>query len=119
MYFTSNGGFQNTFVYQPTLDILEFKKDKDKDYVSWKSKGVYILKFNPLYTTFFHGIKLRGYRMGIKRPFSYRTKQLCNQNSKYFYIFYDVDAWPRNPSNNFNFRNRLFRATNIVKISDK
>ena len=27
MNFTSNDGSQNTFVYQPTLDILEFKKE--------------------------------------------------------------------------------------------
>ena len=28
------------FLYQPTLDVLELKKDKDTDYVlSWKSKG--------------------------------------------------------------------------------
>ena len=32
MYFTSNDGSQNAFVYQPTLDMLEFKKDKDTDY---------------------------------------------------------------------------------------
>ena len=31
MYFTSNDGSQNTFVYQPTLDTLEFKKDKGTD----------------------------------------------------------------------------------------
>ena len=42
MYFTSNDGSQNTFVYQPTLDTLELKKDKSIDCVlSWKSKGVY------------------------------------------------------------------------------
>ena len=40
IYFTSNDGSQNTFVYQPTLDRLEIKKDKFTDYVfSWKSKG--------------------------------------------------------------------------------
>ena len=27
-YFTSNDVFQNTFLYQPTLDILELKKTK-------------------------------------------------------------------------------------------
>ena len=27
MYFTSNDGSQNTFLHQPTLDILEFKKE--------------------------------------------------------------------------------------------
>ena len=35
------------------------------------------------------------------------------------YIAYDLDAWPRNPTNNFKFKNCLFGATNIVKNSDK
>ena len=35
------------------------------------------------------------------------------------YIVYDLAAWPRNPSNNFKFKNCLFRATNIVKNSEK
>ena len=40
IYFASNDGSQNTFVYQPTLDRLEIKKDKFTDYdFSWKSKG--------------------------------------------------------------------------------
>ena len=39
MYFTSNDGSQTTFVYQPSLNILEVKKSTD--YVlSWKSKAV-------------------------------------------------------------------------------
>ena len=33
IYFTSNNGSQNTFVYQPTLDALELKKYKGTDYV--------------------------------------------------------------------------------------
>ena len=41
IYFTSIDGFQNTFVYQLTLDTLELKKEKSTDYVlSWKSNGV-------------------------------------------------------------------------------
>ena len=35
------------------------------------------------------------------------------------YIVYDLDAWLRNPTNNFKFKNCLFGATNIVKNSDK
>ena len=31
IYFTSNDGFQNTFVYQSTLDVLELKKEKGND----------------------------------------------------------------------------------------
>ena len=41
IYFLSNDGSQNTFVYQLTLDMLELKKG------SWKSKAVYNSK--PLY----------------------------------------------------------------------
>ena len=67
IYFTSNDGSQNTFVYQPIFDTLELKKDKGTDYVlSWKSKGVYNSKLKLLYTTFLHSIKLSGYRIGIK-----------------------------------------------------
>ena len=37
MYFTSNDGSENKFVYQPILDKSEFKKLKDTNYVfSWK-----------------------------------------------------------------------------------
>ena len=35
------------------------------------------------------------------------------------YIVYDLDAWPRDPANNFKFKNCLFGATNTVKNSDK
>ena len=67
MYFTSNDGSQNTFVYQSTLNTLELKKDKGTDYVlSWISKGVYNSKLKPLYTASLHSIKLSEYRMGIK-----------------------------------------------------
>ena len=32
------------------------------------------------------------------------------------YTVYDLDPWPRNPTNNFKFKNCLFGATSIVKI---
>ena len=35
------------------------------------------------------------------------------------YIVYDLDAVPRNPTNNFKFKNFLPGATNVVKNSDK
>ena len=42
IYFTSNGGSQNTFVYQPRLDTLESKKGKGTVYIIIsKSKGIY------------------------------------------------------------------------------
>ena len=49
MYFISNDGSQNMFVYQPTLDKLELKKNEGTDYVlSWKSNGIYNSKLKPL-----------------------------------------------------------------------
>ena len=55
-------GSQNMFVYQPALDTLELKKDKNTDYVlSWKSTGVYTPKLKPLYIAFLHSIKPFGY----------------------------------------------------------
>ena len=58
IYFSSNDGFQNTFVYQPALDTLELKKDKRNDYVfSSKSKGIYNSKLELLYTAFLYSIK--------------------------------------------------------------
>ena len=66
IYFTSNDGSQNMFVYQPTLNTLELKKDKGTDHVlSWKSKRVYNSRLKPLYTLLY-SIKLSGYKMGIK-----------------------------------------------------
>ena len=47
LYFTSNDGLQNMFVYQPTFDTLELKKGEGTDYV-------YTSKLKPLYTAFLH-----------------------------------------------------------------
>ena len=35
------------------------------------------------------------------------------------YIIYNLDAWSKNPTNNFKFKNCLFGATSVVKNSDK
>ena len=67
IYFTSNDGSQNTFVYRPTLDALELKKGEGTGYVlNWKSKEVFNSKLKPLYTAFLNSIKLSEYRIGIK-----------------------------------------------------
>ena len=67
MYFISNDGSQNVFVYQTTLDTLEINKDKGTDSVlSSKSMGRCTFELKPLYTAFLHSIKLSGYKIGIK-----------------------------------------------------
>ena len=111
MYFTTNDGSQNMFVYQPILDMLELKKDKGTDYVlSWKSNGVYNSKLKPLYTAFLHSIKLSGYKMGIK----FDKDPLAVEQNNYLtkivnvYIVYDLAAWPRNLTNNFKFKSKIY-----------
>ena len=66
-----------------------------------------------------HSIKLSKYRIGIKFD---KDRLAVEQNrylSKIIYIAYDLDALPRNPTNNFKFKNCLFGAASIVKNSDK
>ena len=65
--------------------------------------------------------KLSECRVGIKLDKDPLTIEHRNYLTKIvnFYIVYDLDAWPRNPSNKVKFKNFLFRPTNIVKNSDK
>ena len=106
IYFTSSDGSQSTFVYQPALFIR-------------KSKGVYSSNLKPSYTAFLNSIKLSGYKMGMK----FDKDPLAAEQNNYLtkivnvYIVYDLNAWSRNPTNNFKFKNCLFGATNIVKNS--
>ena len=68
-----------------------------------------------------NSLKLSEYRIGIKSDKVPLAAEQKNYLTKILnvYIAYDLDAWPRNPTNNFKFENCLFRATNIVKNSDK
>ena len=115
-------GRKTHFFYQPTLDTLELKKGKGTDYnLSLKSKRVFNSKLNPLYTAFLHSIKLSEYRIGVKCGKDPLAVEQSNHLNKIVnvYTLYDLDAWPRNPTNSFKFKNFLFGATNSVKNSDK
>ena len=58
MYFTSDDGSQSMLFYQPTLNMLELKKDKSNEYViGWKSKGVYNSKLIALHGDILPNIK--------------------------------------------------------------
>ena len=53
IYFTSDDGYQNIFVYQPTFNVLELKIEKGIVYViGWKSKWVYNSKLTELHGAF-------------------------------------------------------------------
>ena len=57
--------------------------------------------------------------MGIKFDKVPLSVQQNNYGSTIAYIVYDLDAWPKNPTNNFKFKNCLFGATSVVKNRDK
>ena len=102
--------------------ILELKKDKGIDYgLSWKSNGVHNSKLKPLHTAFLHSVKLSGYSMRIKfdkDPLAIEQKDYLTKIVN-VYLLYDLNNWPKDPINNFKFKNCLFGVTNIVKNSDK
>ena len=101
--------------------MLEFKKEKCTDYVlSWKSNGVFNSKLKPFYTAILHSIKLSEHRMGIKFDKDPLAVEQNNYLTKIVNVdfVYDLDPWPRNPTNNFKFKDYLFAATNIIQNSD-
>ena len=68
-----------------------------------------------------NSIKLSYYRIAIIFDKYLLAVEQNNYLTKFenVYVVFDLDARPRNPTNNFKFKNCLFRATNIVKNSDK
>ena len=120
-YFISHDGSQNSYVYQTTLDMLEFKKEKCTDYVlSWKSNGVFNSKLKPLYTAILHSRKLSEYRIGIKfdkDPLAVEQNNYLTKTVNAGFV-YDLDSWPRNPTKYSKFNDCLFAATNIIQNSD-
>ena len=81
-----------------------------------KSNGINNSKLKPLYTASVHSINLSGYKIGIKLD-KYQNNYLIKIVN--VYIVFELAAWPKNPTDNFKFKNCLFGATNIVIQSDK
>ena len=65
-------------------------------------------------------IKLSEYRIGI----IFEKDPLAAEQNNYLtkvvnaYVVYHLDAWPRNPTKTFKFKNGLFGATSVIKNSD-
>ena len=64
-FFFDDDGFQNMFIYQLPLNMLEIKEDKDTELsvywntqhsnvIEWKSKGAYTSELTASYTAYLH-----------------------------------------------------------------
>ena len=107
MYFTCDDGSQNMFVYEPTFNMIEFKKDKSPDYVTgWKLKE---LDNSSIAWCLLPIIKCFRKKIGIQFD---NTLFIIEQN-KYtkkivnVYNVYDLDIWPKSPLTNFTLKNCL------------
>ena len=123
-YFHSKNffGSNNKFVYQPTFNTLELKKEKGTDYViGWKSKALIESRLLPVYGPFLPNISYFGYRIGIQFNNTPLVVEQNNYTTKTTnaYIVYDLDNWLKIPPRNFTLKYYLFGANNIAKNSDK
>ena len=68
-----------------------------------------------------YSIKPSGYRVEIRFEKDRLAVEQNNYLTKFLNVYkvYDFYAWPRNPNNNFKYKNFLFGSTSIVKNSDK
>ena len=48
IYFTSNDGLQNMFVYQPRFSTMKYQDTNTRYVIGWKSKGVYVTDLVPI-----------------------------------------------------------------------
>ena len=53
IYFTTKGGLQNMFVYQPTFSTKKSQDTNAEYVVGWRSKGVYVTDLVPIKKRFF------------------------------------------------------------------
>ena len=68
-----------------------------------------------------HSIKVFEYRIGIAFNKNHLAVEQNNYSTKNLnvYICYDLDAWQKNLTNNFKFKNYLFKVIKTVRNSDK
>ena len=122
MYFFDNDGFQNMFVYQPTLNILQIKYEMTfENVISWKSKRINTTNLKPLHGAFLPQLRYDARKICVHVTKSPLVVEQNNHSTKIInaYIVYDLNDWPKVLLRNVTLKNCLFGATNIIKNSDK
>ena len=121
MYFTSDNGLQNMFVYQPIFNSLKYKSTNTEYVISWKPRRVYNSKLMRLNSNLSPNIEYFENKIGIQFNNTPLVVEKNNYTTKIVnvYIVYDLDNWPKSPLRNFTIKNCLFGATISVKHNDK
>ena len=119
LYFTSDDGLQNLFVYQPTFSVTKYLNTSTEYIISWRSKGIYNTKLIPIKNNSLPNIKYFNKKISLQFDYIPLVVEQNNCTSKIVnvYIVYDLDSWPKISLRNFTLKNCLFGATNIVKNS--
>ena len=121
IYFTSDNGSQNLFVYQPTFSTIKYHNTITEYVISWRSKILYTTNLAPINNYLLPNIV--NFNKTIALQFD-STPLVLDQNNYIArtvstYIVYDSDYWPKDPLGNFVLKNCLFGVINIVKNSDR
>ena len=66
IYFTSDDGFQNKIVYQPTFNRIKYKNTSTEYIIGWESKGLFNSKLVVLSNNFLPNIKYFEKKVGIQ-----------------------------------------------------
>ena len=120
MYFKGNDGYQNSLVFDPMLN--SFILDSNAKVTDWISTRLSSEKIKPFDTGLEPTMSNNG---GINLKFNssvFVQKSIFLLYSNFIlniYIVYELNAWPRNPTNNFLQKTFLFGTVKLVRNVDK
>ena len=122
MYFMGNDGYQNFLVFAPMLSSLTL--DNHKKVTDWILIAVSPEKIKPFYTSL---EKAMCNVVNNKVILMFNNSVLVQKGSSSLYItfilnlfiVYELNNWPRNPSNIFALKSCLFGTVKLVRHTIK
>ena len=121
MYFTGNDGYQNFLVFAPILSSQIL--DSDRKVTNWISTRISPEKIKPFDTGLEPTMSnLANGRAKLKFNNSVLVQKFFSSLRSNFilnlYVVYELNAWPRDPTNNFPQKNCLFGTVKLVRNAD-
>ena len=118
MYFADNDGYQNFLVFAPILSSLIL--DSNKRVTNWILTGISSEKIKPFDTNLEPTMSnLANGRVTLKFNNSVLVPKIFSFLYRNFilnlWIVYELNTWPRNPTNNFALKNCLFGTVKLTR----